>query len=199
MNAVAELSTTRPWPFPVRLPVFAAPMFLVSGPELVVAACRAGIVGAFPTPNCRTAAELDQWMTTITTELATPTGPLHLAQVRASIDVAQKDGATDVYVLAGEVRTDGSARATAGERLTLEPHKGEPTAKTSPVLTWEDWTGGLATTDRSAEPSPYGVGTVGARRPGEPSSPSQPSGSRSCSHSIPSRAPASRRCPPPRS
>ncbi|MDI1448666.1 VIT domain-containing protein [Polyangium sp. 6x1] len=111
---------------------------------------------------------------TITTELATPTGPLHLAQVRASIDVAQKDGATDVYVLAGEVRTDGSARATAGERLTLEPHKGEPTAKTSPVLTWEDWTGGLATTDRSAEPSPYGVGTVGARRPGEQGAPRFP-------------------------
>ena len=39
----------------MRLPVFAAPMFLVSGPELVVAACEAGIAGAFPTPNCRTA------------------------------------------------------------------------------------------------------------------------------------------------
>jgi nitronate monooxygenase len=37
-------------------------MFLVSGPELVIAACKAGIVGAFPTPNCRTAAALDQWM-----------------------------------------------------------------------------------------------------------------------------------------
>ncbi|HVK68154.1 MAG TPA: VIT domain-containing protein [Polyangium sp.] len=111
---------------------------------------------------------------TITTELRTPTGPLHLAHVRASIDVAQKDGASDVYVLAGEVRTDGAARATAGERLTLEPHKGEPTAKTSPVLTWEDWTGGLATTDRSAEPSPYGVGTVGARRPGEQGAPRFP-------------------------
>ncbi|WP_170319925.1 VIT domain-containing protein [Polyangium spumosum] len=111
---------------------------------------------------------------TITTELETPTGPLHLAQVRASIDVARKDGATDVYVLAGEVRTDGSARATAGERLLLEPHKGQPIARTSPVLTWEDWTGGLATTDRSAEPSPYGVGTVGARRPGEQGAPRFP-------------------------
>ena len=54
----------------MRLPVFAAPMFLVSGPELVVAACEAGIAGAFPTPNCRTSAELDQWMTTITQQLA---------------------------------------------------------------------------------------------------------------------------------
>ena len=53
----------------MRLPVFAAPMFLVSGPELVVAACEAGIAGAFPTPNCRTRQELDQWMTTITQRL----------------------------------------------------------------------------------------------------------------------------------
>ena len=52
-------------PFNLRIPVFAAPMFLVSGPELVIAACRAGIVGAFPTPNCRTAQELDAWMTEI--------------------------------------------------------------------------------------------------------------------------------------
>src|SRR4029453_12154288 len=49
----------------LRVPVFAAPMFLVSGPELVIAACRAGIVGAFPAPNCRTAAVLDEWMTAI--------------------------------------------------------------------------------------------------------------------------------------
>jgi nitronate monooxygenase len=53
----------------MRLPVFAAPMFLVSGPELVVAACEAGIAGAFPTPNCRTTGELDQWMTQITEQL----------------------------------------------------------------------------------------------------------------------------------
>lgn len=53
----------------MRLPVFAAPMFLISGPELVIAACEAGIGAAFPTPNCRTAADLDQWMTTITRAL----------------------------------------------------------------------------------------------------------------------------------
>lgn len=53
---------------PTRLPVFAAPMFLVSGPDLVIAACRAGIVGAFPTHNARTAAELDAWMARIRAE-----------------------------------------------------------------------------------------------------------------------------------
>lgn len=46
----------------LRLPVFAAPMFLISGPELVIAVCRAGVAGAFPTPNCRTIEDLDRWM-----------------------------------------------------------------------------------------------------------------------------------------
>ena len=59
------------FPFPLRLPVFAAPMFLISGPELVVAACKAGIIGAFPTPNARPIEVLDQWMARITDELAT--------------------------------------------------------------------------------------------------------------------------------
>ncbi|WP_309629250.1 nitronate monooxygenase [Brevundimonas sp.] len=50
----------------LRLPVFAAPMFLVSGPEMVIAACKAGIGGAFPTTNCRTVEDLDVWMARIT-------------------------------------------------------------------------------------------------------------------------------------
>lgn len=53
----------------LRLPVFAAPMFLISGPDLVIAACKAGIVGAFPTPNARTIAELDAWMARIAAEV----------------------------------------------------------------------------------------------------------------------------------
>ena len=57
-------------PFPLRLPVVAAPMFLISGPDLVLAACKAGIVGAFPTPNARPIAQLDDWMRTITEGLA---------------------------------------------------------------------------------------------------------------------------------
>lgn len=54
----------------LQLPVVAAPMFLVSGPELVLAACRAGIVGAFPTPNARPIEVLDDWMRRITEGLA---------------------------------------------------------------------------------------------------------------------------------
>jgi nitronate monooxygenase len=50
----------------LRLPLIAAPMLRVSGPELVVAACRAGVVGAFPTANARTPERLDQWLAEIT-------------------------------------------------------------------------------------------------------------------------------------
>lgn len=57
-------------PFALRLPVFAAPMFLISGPELVVAACKAGIIGAFPTMNARPIEQLDSWMKQITEGLA---------------------------------------------------------------------------------------------------------------------------------
>jgi nitronate monooxygenase len=51
--------------FTFKVPVIAAPMFLVSGIELVVASANAGIVGAFPTLNARTPALLDAWMAEI--------------------------------------------------------------------------------------------------------------------------------------
>ena len=53
----------------LRLPLIAAPMFLVSGPALVKAACRAGVIGAFPTANCRTLEELDLWLADIGQDL----------------------------------------------------------------------------------------------------------------------------------
>jgi nitronate monooxygenase len=53
----------------LSLPLIAAPMFLVSGPDLVVAACKEGIVGSFPTPNARTPAILDEWLDTITGQI----------------------------------------------------------------------------------------------------------------------------------
>lgn len=46
----------------LRLPLIAAPMLLVSGPELVAATCRAGVVGALPASNARTADELGEWL-----------------------------------------------------------------------------------------------------------------------------------------
>ena len=54
----------------LALPLVAAPMFIVSNPELVVAQCKAGIVGSFPALNARPAAELETWLQRITSELA---------------------------------------------------------------------------------------------------------------------------------
>ncbi|MEC7439092.1 MAG: nitronate monooxygenase family protein [Pseudomonadota bacterium] len=56
----------------LRLPIVAAPMFLASGPELVIACCRAGIVGSFPAKNPRTLDGLDEWLTVIGEGIASP-------------------------------------------------------------------------------------------------------------------------------
>jgi nitronate monooxygenase len=53
----------------LTLPLICAPMFLVSGPDLVIAACRSGIIGAFPAPNARPVEILDAWMTRVAREL----------------------------------------------------------------------------------------------------------------------------------
>tara|TARA_B100001029_G_C15050623_1_gene450448 strand:+ start:1073 stop:2044 length:972 start_codon:yes stop_codon:yes gene_type:complete len=54
----------------ISMPVIGAPLFLVSGPDLVIAQCKAGIIGAFPALNARPQHVLDEWLTRIKTELA---------------------------------------------------------------------------------------------------------------------------------
>jgi nitronate monooxygenase len=54
----------------LRLPVIAAPLFIVSNPDLVIAQCKAGIVGSFPALNARPESLLDEWLHRITEELA---------------------------------------------------------------------------------------------------------------------------------
>jgi len=54
----------------LRLPVVGAPMFIVSTPPLVLAQCKAGIVGSFPALNARPASQLDEWLSEITETLA---------------------------------------------------------------------------------------------------------------------------------
>jgi nitronate monooxygenase len=54
----------------LSLPVIAAPMFLISGPELVIEACKNGIVGTFPALNQRTSEGFEEWLIQIKTELA---------------------------------------------------------------------------------------------------------------------------------
>ncbi len=54
----------------LRLPVIASPLFIVSGPDLVIAQCKAGVVGSFPSLNARPLSQLDEWLARITEELA---------------------------------------------------------------------------------------------------------------------------------
>ena len=53
----------------LSLPVVGAPLFIISNPDLVIAQCKAGVIGAFPALNARPAEVLDQWLTRITEEL----------------------------------------------------------------------------------------------------------------------------------
>ena len=84
----------------LRLPAVAAPMFIVSNPDLVIAQCKAGIVGSFPALNARPAEQLDVWLEKITRELAawdaehpdTPAAPFAVNQiVHGSNDRLQHD------------------------------------------------------------------------------------------------------------
>jgi nitronate monooxygenase len=54
----------------LRVPAIAAPMFIISNPELVLAVCKAGMVGSFPSLNARPVQALDEWLGRITGELA---------------------------------------------------------------------------------------------------------------------------------
>jgi len=73
----------------LRLPVIGSPLFIVSGPDLVIAQCKAGIVGSFPSLNARPIAQLDEWLARITEELAawdkthpeTPSAPFAVNQI----------------------------------------------------------------------------------------------------------------------
>ena len=56
----------------LRLPVIVAPMFLVSGPDLVIASSNAGLIGSFPGPNARTTEELEKWMQQINDSTSNP-------------------------------------------------------------------------------------------------------------------------------
>ena len=95
---------TLPAPFDkLRIPVIGSPLFIVSGPELVIAQCKAGIVGSFPALNARPQSELDEWLHRITEELAAhnrdhpdrPAAPFAVNQiVHRSNDRIEADMAT---------------------------------------------------------------------------------------------------------
>lgn len=60
----------------LKLPVIAAPMFLVSGPEIVKACCREGVIGAFPFQNARTIEQLDGWMDELRRDVSQTDAPI---------------------------------------------------------------------------------------------------------------------------
>lgn len=93
-----------PAPFDrLRLPAIGSPLFIVSGPELVIAQCKAGIIGAFPALNARPQTMLDEWLHRIIEELAAhnrdhperPAAPFAVNQiVHKSNDRLDQDMAT---------------------------------------------------------------------------------------------------------
>ena len=87
----------------LRLPVIGSPLFIVSGPDLVIAQCKAGVVGSFPALNARPQGLLDEWLHRITEELAAhnrahpdrPAAPFAVNQiVHKSNDRLEQDIAT---------------------------------------------------------------------------------------------------------
>jgi nitronate monooxygenase len=80
----------------LSLPLIAAPMFQVSGVDLVLAACRAGAIGAFPTSNCRTLNELDDWLGLMAEATATKVDGRRPAPACANLIIRQARLAGDL-------------------------------------------------------------------------------------------------------
>lgn len=82
------------WRRRLKLPLIAAPMFLISGPDLVIATCKAGVTGCFPTPNARTTEILEQWLARISTDVTDRDAPwavnlvVHRTNNRLEADLA---------------------------------------------------------------------------------------------------------------
>jgi nitronate monooxygenase len=63
------------WKSRLKIPVIAAPMLRISGPELAAAACSAGVIGSFPTANARSSSELNEWVAQIKSEISDGAAP----------------------------------------------------------------------------------------------------------------------------
>lgn len=110
----------------LRLPMVGAPMFILSQPELVLAQCKAGIVGAFPSLNARPPELLEEWLKRITTELASwdvshpdePSAPFAVNQiVHKSNDRLEHDLALCVKYKAPIVITSLGAREDVNQAV----------------------------------------------------------------------------------
>jgi nitronate monooxygenase len=103
----------------LSVPVIGSPLFIISGPELVLAQCKAGIIGSFPSLNARPISMLDEWLAQITEELAAydrahpdaPSAPFAVNQiVHKSNDRLEQDLALCVKHKAPIVITSLGAR-----------------------------------------------------------------------------------------
>ena len=110
----------------LRIPVMASPLFIISGPELVIAQCKAGVVGSFPSLNARPLSQLDEWFHQITEELAAhnranpdrPAAPFAVNQiVHRSNDRLEDDIALCVKWQAPIVITSLGARPELNEAI----------------------------------------------------------------------------------
>ena len=110
----------------LRLPVIGAPLFIVSNPDLVIAQCKAGIVGSFPALNARPQAPLDEWLHQIIEELAAhdrdhpdaPAAPFAVNQiVHRSNDRFEADMATCAKYKVPLVITSLGARAELNDAV----------------------------------------------------------------------------------
>ena len=119
MTVPAFLST-------LRIPVIGAPLFIVSNPELVIAQCKAGVVGSFPALNARPQSQLDEWLHQISEELGawdrdhpgTPSAPFAVNQiVHRSNDRFDVDLATCAKYKVPLVITSLGARAELNDAV----------------------------------------------------------------------------------
>ena len=95
----------------LRLPVVGAPMFIVSTPKLVLAQCKAGVVGSFPALNARPASQLNDWLTEITETLE--------ACRRADPAAKIAPFAVNQIVHASNVRLEQDVRACVEHRVPI--------------------------------------------------------------------------------
>lgn len=111
---------------PLSLPVVASPMFIASGPELVVAQCTAGIIGSFPALNARPASQLHDWLDQVTEQNASfaaahpdrPVAPFAVNQiVHRSNDRLEQDLQTVVEHEVPVVITSLGARPDINEAV----------------------------------------------------------------------------------
>ncbi|MBS0472881.1 MAG: nitronate monooxygenase [Proteobacteria bacterium] len=110
----------------LSVPVIGSPLFIISGPELVLAQCKAGIIGSFPSLNARPISMLDEWLARITEELAawdrahpeSPSAPFAVNQiVHKSNDRLEQDLALCVKYKAPVVITSLGAREDVNQAV----------------------------------------------------------------------------------